>query len=426
MGGDVTIFSGLFRRRRAAPAPDRRPLLLAHASQTGLALRLAEQSASALRAGGVEVSLRPLAQLDAAALARAGRALLIVSTHGEGAPPDAARGFARQVMRAPAALAGLETAILALGDSAYPDFCAFGRQLAAWLARSGARPLTPPIEADRASETALAAWQALLERLGAAGGVQLSPAPMLLPWRLVQRDWINRGSPGAALYRLRLTPPAAQAWQAGDLLEVQPRGGHGALRRYSIASIGAEGHAELLVRQLRGPDGRPGLGSFWLTEGLPLRAAIAGRVIANPGFHAPPDGCPLILLGNGSGMAGLRAHLSQRIARGQHRNWLLFGERSRAHDFHGGAEIERWRRTGCLARLDLAFSREAPCQRYVQHALAERERECRAWLRDGACLYVCGGRAGMAPAVHGQLEAWLGAPALEAMAAAGRYRRDIY
>nr|WP_278247653.1 sulfite reductase subunit alpha [Pseudoroseomonas deserti] len=399
---------------------------MAFASQTGLAQRLAEQSASALRAGGVEVDCRPLAGLDAAALSDAGRALFIVSTHGEGEAPDAARGFARQVMQAPAALTGLQTAVLALGDRAYPDFCAFGRQLAAWLAQSGAQPLAPPLQADCAEATALAAWQALLERLGAAGGVQLSSAPMLLPWRLVQRHWINQGSPGAPLYRLRLTPPAPEAWQAGDLLEVQPRGGRGALRRYTIASIDAEGHAELLVRQLRGPGGEPGLGSFWLTEGLPLRAAIAGRVIANPGFHAPPDDRPLILLGNGSGMAGLRAHLSQRVARGQHRNWLLFGERSRAHDFHGGAEIEQWRRRGCLARLDLAFSREAPCQRYVQHALAECEGECRAWLRDGACLYVCGGQRGMAPAVHGQLEEWLGAPALAAMAAEGRYRRDVY
>ena len=41
-------------------------------------------------------------------------------------------------------------------------------------------------------------------------------------------------------------------------------------------------------------------------------------------FIAPP----LILVGNGTGLAGLRAHLHARVAAGARRNWLLFGERN--------------------------------------------------------------------------------------------------
>src|SRR5690606_37317472 len=90
---------------------------------------------------------------------------------------------------------------------------------------------------------------------------------------------------------------------------------------------------------------------------------------ANPNLHPPADDRPLLLVGNGTGIAGLRALLKAREAAGHRRNWLLFGERQRAHDAFFTDDIERWRRDGTLERTDLAFSRDGGEHRYVQDAL---------------------------------------------------------
>jgi sulfite reductase (NADPH) flavoprotein alpha-component len=150
-------------------------------------------------------------------------------------------------------------------------------------------------------------------------------------------------------------------------------------------------------------------------------------VRAHPHFRLGANQArPLILVGNGTGIAGLRAHLKSRIDDGQVRNWLLFGERNAAHDQHYRAELAGWHAGGQLARLDLAFSRdqEAPC--YVQHLLEQQAERLREWVGQGAAIYVCGSLQGMAAGVHAALVAALGEAQVEALAVDGRYRRDVY
>ena len=207
-------------------------------------------------------------------------------------------------------------------------------------------------------------------------------------------------------------------------------------REYSIASIPADGRLQLLVRRMLRSDGTPGLGSSWLCESAAPGDRIQLRVRSNPGFHPPAAERPLIMIGNGTGIAGLRAHLRARIEAGARRNWLLFGERQQATDFFYEDEIRGWQRDGWLARLDLAFSRDEraldrsprdPSQpQYVQHLLHDATDELHAWADKGACVLVCGSLAGMAPGVDTALRGILGDARVERMRVEGRYRRDIY
>jgi sulfite reductase (NADPH) flavoprotein alpha-component len=50
----------------------------------------------------------------------------------------------------------LHYAVLALGDSAYAQFCGFGRALDQWLQAQGAQPLFPRIEVNRSAGAAIA------------------------------------------------------------------------------------------------------------------------------------------------------------------------------------------------------------------------------------------------------------------------------
>ena len=400
--------------------------LVGFASQSGMAEQLAWRTAGQLQAAGIPVQVQPLARVDAQALRQAQHALFVVSTFGDGEAPDSARGFERSLLGRELALTDLSYAVLALGDRQYQQFCGFARRLHGWLQQQGANSLFTPVEVDNGDAAALAHWQQQVSALTGAP-VQVIAAEPFAEWRLLARECLNPGSCGAPVFMLGLQPPLGADWQAGDLLEVLPNNNPTvAVREYSIASLPADGVLELLVRQERHPDGSLGLGSGWLNVDAPLQQPLLARVRRNSGFHAPDTDCPLIMIGNGSGLAGLRSLLKQRIAAGHTRNWLLFGERHAEHDFYCRAELQGWLASGELARLDLAFSRDQAAKLYVQDRLHMAAEQLQRWVAEGAAIYVCGSLDGMAGGVDMVLREVLGDAQVEQLLEAGRYRRDVY
>ncbi len=456
--------------------------LIGFASQSGFAEQLAWQTAGQLQAAGLPVSVQSLAKLDEQMLRQAHNALFVLSTFGDGEAPDSARGFERKLLGQALDLEHLRYAVLALGDRQYQHFCGFAQRVQHWLAAQGAKHLFDAVQVDAGDATALASWQRQLGELTGAQPLYQGETPYGL-WTLARRELLNPHSQGAPTYWLGLRAEQAVEWAAGDILEVLPRQaeakvqawlqGHGvdgsqpvelagvrqplqqalagkqlpdsfahlvglhaqallnalvplSAREYSIASLASDGVLELLVRQERHADGSLGLGSGWLTDSAPLHGQLLARVRRNSGFHAPEDERPVILIGNGSGLAGLRSLLKARIVAGHTRNWLLFGERNAAHDFYCRDELQGWLAGGELARLDLAFSRDQAQKIYVQDRLRESAESLRAWLADGASLYVCGSLAGMAAGVDEVLHELLGEAGVLALIEQGRYRRDVY
>jgi sulfite reductase (NADPH) flavoprotein alpha-component len=406
------------------------PLLVLHASQTGQAEELALQTARALHIAGLPVRLAALGSVRPDELRGATHALFIVSTYGEGDPPDAAAPFWRAASDNPVDLAGLRYGLLALGDRTYDHFCGFGRELDGWLQRAGANALFERIDVDRSDEAALAQWR---HQLGHIAGTADLPAWEEAPfqaWRLAAREHLNPGSAGGGVFHLELEPPAGQTlpdWQAGDLVQVQLDSEPRQPREYTIASLPADGRVQLMVRRTQRDDGSPGLASALLTAGAQLGDSIALRVRSHAAFRIGDNaGRPLILIGNGTGLAGLRAHLKARAGRGAPPAWPVYGERQSAHDAHYDSELQAWAAQGLLARLDRVYSRDAGAPRYVQHRLAEQAAELREWVADGAAVYVCGSLQGMATAVDAVLRETLGEAAVDTLIEQGRYRRDVY
>lgn len=471
------------RVRSAAQTFAAGDLRIVYASQTGFAQLVAERCAESLRAAQVPARVQPIDGLRAGDL-REGRVLFVVSTTGEGDPPDHALAFVRQLMTQAPDLSSLHYAVLALGDREYQHFCQFGRQLDEWLRQRGARPLFDRVDVDNADESALRHWQHHLGQLAGATELPDWDLPRYEHWTLAARERLNEGSVGGAVFRVSLTAPADArgAWQSGDIAEIGPRhavtevsaylaalGWNGeervrwqsdshrlaavlasshlpALetlrgqsaqtvvdtltplphREYSIASLPADGVLDLVIRQMHRADGRPGLGSGWLCAHAALGTQIDLRIRSNGNFHLPDAAIPVIFIGNGTGIAGLRAHLKARAAAGRTRNWLVFGERQRAHDFLFRDEIAAWQHDGVLARVDAVFSRDQAERVYVQDALRAAAEALRQWVRDGAAIYVCGSLEGMAPGVEAALVEVLGEAEVDALRMAGRYRRDVY
>ena len=131
-------------------------------------------------------------------------------------------------------------------------------------------------------------------------------------------------------------------------------------------------------------------------------------------------------MGNGTGIAGLMSLLHTRTRHNYTENWLIFGERQRAHDFFYASTIEAWQTMGMLKRLDLAFSRDQEQRIYVQHIIRQNAEELANWIERGAVLYVCGSIEGMASGVDQALIDILGEEKVDELRQQGRYRRDVY
>lgn len=238
---------------------------------------------------------------------------------------------------------------------------------------------------------------------------------------------------------LRAFPSARPPLQVlvGALGPLQPR-------LYSIASSPKAHPGEIhltvaVVRYERNGRARKGVASTALAERrVAADAHVPAFVRRATGFRLPADGdTPVIMIGPGTGIAPFRAFLQERQAVGARgRNWLLFGDRTRASDFLYQDEIDTWHRDGQLTRLDLAFSRDQAEKVYVQHRLGEHAAELWAWIQEGAHLYVCGDAKKMARGVNDALvaiaakEGAMDATAAKAyvadLARDRRYQRDVY
>ncbi|ARU95895.1 bifunctional nitrate reductase/sulfite reductase flavoprotein subunit alpha [Tatumella citrea] len=125
------------------------PVRVLWSSTTGNAESFAAECVSQLEQAGIPARSGCVSDLEASELASAGRVLLVVSTFGDGDPPDNGLNF-WQMLTAESApsLASVSFSVLAFGDSSYDQFCGFGRRLDARLTELGAIRLSPRAECE--------------------------------------------------------------------------------------------------------------------------------------------------------------------------------------------------------------------------------------------------------------------------------------
>ncbi len=140
-------------------------MTILYGSQTGNSQGLAEKYASLLEAQNVDVTVSSLGKFKASNLKKITNLLLIVSTHGEGDPPDQAIQFYEFLhsKRAPK-LEHLQYSVLALGDSSYEFFCKTGKDFDEQFAKLGATRMVPRTDCDVDYDDAAAQWFSVVQQ----------------------------------------------------------------------------------------------------------------------------------------------------------------------------------------------------------------------------------------------------------------------
>ena len=132
----------------AAPFNGDAPLIL-YGTVTGNAESLANRLASRLRAQGITARVRDMAHCQLNVLTQANYVLLVVSTYGNGEPPEDAQPFWEAVVHGDNLdLRGIKFSVLALGNTTYDHFCRCGREFDAALERHGAIRIYPRVDCD--------------------------------------------------------------------------------------------------------------------------------------------------------------------------------------------------------------------------------------------------------------------------------------
>ena len=207
------FFAGMFSRT-AAPggtavttiaAPALTPLTILFGSQTGTAESLAKRAAKEAGRRNFAATVLDMAQADLARLKGEQNLLVIVSTYGEGEPPDSAKtlhtALADKGAEGTAAtgyFSNLNYSVCALGDTNYTQFCQCGKEFDAHLEKWGATRVSPRVDCDVDYDEPFTKWlDGALSALSAAKGAAPSSTGVAVPASLAAT---NEDETGTSVY----------------------------------------------------------------------------------------------------------------------------------------------------------------------------------------------------------------------------------
>ena len=221
----------------AAPPVSAEPLTILFASESGNSERLAADVAKAARKNGLKPRVVDMADLDPASLADAKRLVVIAATWGEGEPPARATRVYRELMGEGAPrLDGIEFGVLALGDTAYAEFCAIGKKLDERLAALGGKRVVERVDCDLDFAATAADWigravKALQPDEAGRGTVievdfskvPAAPKTDIVEAEIVEHINLNSSRSGKETIHLALAfEGGVPAYEPGDSLDIYP------------------------------------------------------------------------------------------------------------------------------------------------------------------------------------------------------------
>ena len=524
----------------AEAKPVTNKITITYGTETGNSKKLASEFAAKAKKNGINAKVVSLDQYRLNDIAKENYFLAIVSTHGEGEPPAAAKKFYDYIHQNSPELHKLKYGVLALGDTSYPLFATAGEDVDNRLKTLGGERIVPLQKCDVDYESDAEGWfSQVLHQLSSSsngnGSVTVS-APSIAKKSTGKKIYngnvitnINlndRGSnkethhveiaaddleylPGDSLgvipeNPLRIVEPIVELLNIDrqktftfrseevtafdllrkklnifylpervvskyaklvgqdipstkiallDLLKIYPLQNNSqftelieilepiAPRLYSISSSpeAHSGEVHLTVARDKfhvNDEWKCGLCSDYLSQ-LTVDSNIEFYIHRNNMFRLPADDKDIIMIGPGTGVAPFRSFLAHRDATGATgRNWLFFGDQHFVTDFLYQTELQNWKDSGTLTKINVAFSRDQKEKVYVQHKMLLNGAELFDWINNGASIYVCGAKEPMSDDVEDTLMQIVekfgnktieqAVQFVEQLKEDGRYLKDVY
>lgn len=134
-------------------------LTILYGSHTGRSEGLAKQLKNLLSEKSLQANIFAMNDYNVRQLEKEENLLIIVSTHGEGEPPEMAEDFHRYITgKKVPQLTYLKFSVLALGDKSYKLYCQTGKEMDQALRKAGAKELYPLVACDVDYEDDAAGW----------------------------------------------------------------------------------------------------------------------------------------------------------------------------------------------------------------------------------------------------------------------------
>ncbi|MDP9230334.1 MAG: flavodoxin domain-containing protein [Bacteroidota bacterium] len=118
-------------------------ITIAYGTETGNSKKIANELAVKAKRTGINVKLVSLDQYRLGDLAKEEYFFTVVSTHGDGEPPQAAKKFYNHIHNNGFKFDKLKYSVLALGDTSYPLFCKTGEDIDEQLNKLGGYRIAP-------------------------------------------------------------------------------------------------------------------------------------------------------------------------------------------------------------------------------------------------------------------------------------------
>lgn len=151
---------------------DTTEIVVLFGSQTGNAEGVAELARDRAKARGFKARLADMAEMGKKDFKQPRNLMVVVSTQGDGDPPDTAEGFYELMhgRKAPKLDANSRFAVLGLGDSSYEYFCQTGKDFDTRLEALGAKRIHDRVDCDVDYDEPAEQWiEAVLDRYAELG-----------------------------------------------------------------------------------------------------------------------------------------------------------------------------------------------------------------------------------------------------------------
>lgn len=149
-----------------------------YGTETGNSKKLGTELVKKLKELGVSAKLKSTDTYKAKDLKEEEYLFVVVSTHGDGEPPQAAKPFIQILADTKESLSKVKFAVLGLGDTSYPLFCQTGEDVDSMLAKLGAERIQPLGKCDVDFDLVAKPWMSeLIAKLNAHSKTATTQSP---------------------------------------------------------------------------------------------------------------------------------------------------------------------------------------------------------------------------------------------------------